>query len=302
MKKLLFHIEAYAYLAKQLLQSGQFECGELEVNYFSDGERYQRILSPIQNRDVVLIGGTIDDRAAMELFDLASSLVSYGANSLSLVVPYFGYSTMERAVLHGEVVTAKTRARLLSAIPRSPKGNKIYLFDLHSEGIQYYFEHELYPVHVYCKSLVIEAAKQYGGDDFVIASTDAGRAKWVESLANDLGVNAAFILKRRLSGDRTEVSAVNADVHGKRVIIYDDMIRSGSSIINAAKTYNDAGCTDIIVITTHGLFVNNGLEKMKSYGLISRVICTNTHVNAVQLHDDFLEVRSVAGLVSDALM
>ena len=72
-----------------------------------------------------------------------------------------------------------------------------------------------------------------------MASTDAGRAKWVESLANDLGVGAAFILKRRLKGDHTEVSAINADVAGKTVVIYDDMIRSGGSIINAAKIYKE---------------------------------------------------------------
>jgi ribose-phosphate pyrophosphokinase len=89
----------------------------MEVSTFTDGERYQRILSKIENRDVILIGGTVTDEPTLELYDLASSLVSYGANSLTLVIPYFGYSTMERAVLSGEIVTAKTRARLFSAIP-----------------------------------------------------------------------------------------------------------------------------------------------------------------------------------------
>ncbi|HWZ04974.1 MAG TPA: ribose-phosphate diphosphokinase, partial [Mucilaginibacter sp.] len=222
-------------------------------------------------------------------------------NSLTLVVPYFGYSTMERAVLPGEIVTAKTRARLLSAIPRCNRGNKILLFDLHSEGIQYYFEQDLYPVHVYCKDLVIEAAREYGGDNFVMASTDAGRAKWVESLANDLCVNAAFILKRRLKDDHTEVSAVNADVSGKTVIIYDDMIRSGGSIINAAQTYKNEGAGDIYVITTHGLFINDGIEKLKSSGLIKKLICTDSHVNTQTIQDDFVDVRSLAGLICEAV-
>jgi ribose-phosphate pyrophosphokinase len=301
MKKILFHVKDYQYLAEKVLASGLFEKGELEVSNFTDGERYQRILSNIENRDVVIIGGTVSDEATLELFDLACSLVSYGANSLSLVVPYFGYSTMERAVLPGEIVTAKTRARLFSAIPRSNRGNKIFLFDLHSEGIQYYFEHDLYPVHIYCKDIVIEAARQYGGNNFVMASTDAGRAKWVESLANDMGVNAAFILKRRLKGDHTEVSAINADVEGKTVIIYDDMIRSGGSIINAAVTYKNAGAADIIVITTHGLFVNNGIQKLKDSGLIKKLICTDSHINTVTLADDFVEVRSLSGLICKSL-
>jgi ribose-phosphate pyrophosphokinase len=301
MKKLLFAIKDYEYLAAKLLTCGDFEKGELEVDHFTDGERYQRIISKTENRDVVLIGGTVSDQATLELYDLASSLVSYGANSLTLVIPYFGYSTMERAVLPGEIVTAKTRARLLSSIPKSNRGNKVLLFDLHSEGIQYYFEHDLYPVHVYCKDIVIKAALEYGCSNFVMASTDAGRAKWVESLANDLGVNAAFILKRRLKGDHTEVSAINADVAGKTVIIYDDMIRSGGSIINAAKTYKDAGADNIYVITTHGLFVNDGINKLKKSGIIQKSICTDSHVNTQYIHDDFVEVRSLDELICEAL-
>jgi ribose-phosphate pyrophosphokinase len=278
MKKILFAIKDYEYLAKKLMACHDFEQGKLEVSHFTDGERYQRIISGIENRDVVLIGGTVSDSATLELYDLASSLVSYGANSLTLVIPYFGYSTMERAVLSGEIVTAKTRARLLSSIPKSNRGNKVLLFDLHSEGIQYYFEHDLYPVHVYCKHIVIEAARQYGGNNFVMASTDAGRAKWVESLANDLGVNAAFILKRRLKGDHTEVSA-----------------------INAAKTYKEAGAASIYVITTHGLFINDGINKLKSSGLIQKLICTDSHVNTQFINDDFVEVRSLAELICGAI-
>jgi len=301
MKKVLFHINEYRYLAQKVMASGLFDEGRVEVETFTDGECYQRILTPVENRNVVVIGGTVNDAATLELYDLASSLVSYGAKSLTLVVPYFGYSTMERAVKPGEVVTAKNRARLFSAIPRGNRGNKIYLFDLHTEGLPHYFEQNLCPVHVYCKDIVEQAARQYGGDDFVMASTDAGRAKWVESLANDMGVSAAFILKRRLKGDHTEVSAINADVKNKTVIIYDDMIRSGGSIVNAAKTYKDAGAGKIFVITTHGLFVNDGLQKLKDCGLIEKVICTDTHKNVDAIADDFLEVRSIAGLICEAV-
>ena len=301
MKSLLFSIKDYEYLSEKVLACGALEKGILERDHFSDGELYQRIMSPVENRDIVLIGGTITDEATLELYDLASSLVSYGANSLTLVIPYFGYSTMERAVLSGEVVTAKTRARLLSSIPKSNRGNKILLFDLHSEGIQYYFEHGLHPVHVYCKSIVTDAAREYGGDNFVVASTDAGRAKWVESLANDMGVNAAFILKRRTGADHTEVTAVNADVAGKTVIIYDDMVRSGGSILNAARTYKASGAGDIYVIATHGLFVGDGFQKLKSSGLVKKIICTDSHPNTHHITDTFLEIRSLAPLICAAL-
>ncbi len=301
MKPILFHTTNYEYLAKKVLATGDFEAGVVEVANFSDGERYQRIVTPVSGRNVVLIGGTTNDASTLELYDLASSLVSYGANALQLVIPYFGYSTMERAVKEGEVVTAKTRARLLSSIPRSSKGNNIYLFDLHTEGIPHYFENSLHCKHVYCKDIVMDVARHYGGNDFVLASTDAGRAKWVESLANDMGVNAAFVLKRRIAGDTTEVTAVNADVRNKIVVIYDDMIRSGGSIVNAAKTYTAAGADKIYVITTHGLFIDGGLEKLKSCGLIEKVICTDTHENTQYLNDEFLEVKSIDQLIINVL-
>ncbi|MGB3463969.1 MAG: phosphoribosyltransferase family protein, partial [Cyclobacteriaceae bacterium] len=166
---------------------------------------------------------------------------------------------------------------------------------------QHYFENQLHPLHVYCKKVVMEGAREVGGEDFILASTDAGRAKWVESLANDLQVNAAFVLKRRIRGDETEVTAINADVEGKDVIIYDDMIRSGGSILHAAQAYKDAGAADIYVITTHGLFIGDGLAKMKKSGLIRHVVCMDTHPNAEKIDDSFLTVKSIAGLICQHL-
>ena len=66
---------------------------------------------------MVLLGGTPTDLDALEVYDLGYAISRAGAHSLSLVMPYFGYATMERAVRPGVVVTAKTRARLISAIP-----------------------------------------------------------------------------------------------------------------------------------------------------------------------------------------
>ena len=97
------------------------------------------------------------------------------------------------------------------------------------------------------------------------------------------------------------MTAINADVEGRSVIIYDDMIRSGGSIIHAAKAYKDAGASKIYVITTHGLFIHDGVEKMKNSGLIEKVICMDTHPNTNDLADDFVEVRSIASLIASHL-
>lgn len=300
-RKLVFAISNYIYLQDAICQAGGFERGEVETRRFPDGERYQRILTDIEGRDVVLVGGTVSDEATLELFDLACALVKHGAHRLSLVIPYFGYGTMERATMPGEVVVAKTRARLLSAIPQAFGGNHAYLIDLHAPGLPYYFEGSIRPVHLYAKSIVVDAARRIGGDDFVLACTDAGRAKWVESLANDLGVAASFVFKRRLDGARTEITAVSAQVQDKLVIIYDDMIRTGGSLINAAQAYRAAGARQLAAIATHGLFPGDTVATLKASGLFTEILCTDTHPRARDLADDFLRVESVGGLIAQAL-
>jgi ribose-phosphate pyrophosphokinase len=218
-----------------------------------------------------------------------------------MVIPFFGYSTMERSVRFGEIVTAKTRARLLSSIPMASRGTQVFLLDLHVASIAHYFEGWIRPIHMYGKSLVVAAARRLGGDDFVLACTDAGRAKWVESLANDLNVAAAFVYKRR-HDDATEVTGVSAQVRGKRVVIYDDMIRTGGSLLSAAKAYRDAGAVAIDAVATHGLFPGESLAKLEASGLLGRIIVTDSHPRAVALHNHFLEVDSTASLLTEHLI
>src|SRR5690606_11654968 len=134
-------------------------------------------------------------------------------------------------------VKAKTRALLLSSIPKTPMGNKIVMVDLHAEGIPYYFAGDVQTQHIYSKPLIAQTVKKIAGEDFVLASTDAGRAKWVESLGNDLNVKCAFIYKKRLSGETTEILAINAPVRDKIVVIYDDIIRTGGTLMQAAAAY-----------------------------------------------------------------
>jgi ribose-phosphate pyrophosphokinase len=300
---ILFHTQAYQYLAQRVLDAsaGQITAGTTEIKDFPDGEHYHRITTDIHNKDILLLGGTTDDRSTLELLDLAMGCVQYGARSLRIVIPYFGYATMERAVKKGEIVKAKTRALLFSAIPQTPGGNTVAMIDLHADGLPYYFEGGIKPVHLYAKEVIKAAAQEFGGSSFVLAATDAGRAKWVESLANDMHADAAFIIKRRISGSETAVSGINADVKDRTVVIYDDMIRTGSSLVEAAKSYYKAGAKEIYVITTHGLFTNGALDKIAALPYVKKVICTDTHPNTNILQHPLLEVKTVAGLIISIL-
>ncbi len=299
---LVFSTHAYEYLADAIAQGGGWQRGLISRKTFPDGEHYRRIDTDPADRDVILVGGTIDDTTTLELYDLACGLVMYGAYRMRLVIPFYGYSTMERSVKPGEIVTAKTRARLLSSIPTASRGTQVFLLDLHVNAIAHYFEGGIRPIHVYGKKLTTAAARRLGGHDFVLASTDAGRAKWVESLAKDLQVDAAFVYKRRTSGSETEVTGVSANVDGRRVVIYDDMIRTGGSLLNAAQVYRDAGALSIDAITTHGVFPGESLEKIRNSGLLGRVVTTDSHPRAVALASDFLQVDSSAVLLTEHLI
>ena len=304
---LIFSTEMYQYLAKEMLGIAKgFEQGEIESRAFPDGERYMRVVSSVRGQDVLLIGGTVNDGATLDLFDLACALAGTGCRSLKVIVPFYGHSTMERAVKPGEVVKAKTRARILSAIPIAPFGNEVMMLDLHSEGILFYFEGPVKTRHVYAKSLVTEEARRLsGGRDFVLGAPDAGRAKWVESLANDLGVPAAFVYKRRAANGDVSLSGVNLPIKGVDVVIYDDMIRTGGSILQAAKAYREAGAKRISLISTHGLFTNGALEKIRQSGLIESVSVTNSHPEALAAKaadkNGFLNILSTAKLFVENL-
>lgn len=300
MTPLVFSTSSYSYLAKSVAELGEWQLGRVARKEFPDGEHYQRLETDCADRDVVLIGGTVTDHDTLELYDLACGLVLDGAYRLRLVIPFFGYSTMERAVRSGEIVTAKTRATLLSSIPAAAAGNQVFLLDLHVSAIAHYFEGGIRPVHVYGKSIVMEAARRLGGDDFVLACTDAGRAKWVESLANDLGVPAAFVYKRRLDGASTEVTGVSAQVAGKRVVIYDDMIRTGGSLCSAARAYRDAGASSIDAIATHGVFPGDSVQKIAATGLFGTIVVTDSHPRALTQPAP-VQVESVAPILVEHL-
>ncbi|MBW2627290.1 MAG: ribose-phosphate pyrophosphokinase-like domain-containing protein, partial [Deltaproteobacteria bacterium] len=167
---LLFATERYQELGDDIAGAGDFDLGVVERKIFPDQERYRRIETECAQHDVVLVGGTVDDVDMLEIYDLACGLVHLGAHTLTLVLPWFGYQTMERASKRGEIVAAKNRARLLSSIPAAGSGNRVVLIDLHSEGIPQYFSGDIRPVHLQARSVVLQAIRDFGGEDFVLGA------------------------------------------------------------------------------------------------------------------------------------
>jgi ribose-phosphate pyrophosphokinase len=302
-KKLLFTISSYEYLLPRFLAAGDFEVGQIERKTFPDGERYLRLAADSWGRDVVLLGGTPTDLDALEVYDLGYAISRAGAHSLALVMPYFGYATMERAVRPGEVVTAKTRARLISAIPPCDGGMRVFLFDLHTDGIEFYFDDSHITHHLYGSPLITAAIRAHmGSRPFVLGATDAGRAKWVQSLAGTLGVEPAFVYKKRdPQTGSLQFTGINADVRGREVMVYDDMIRTGSSLLQAGRAYLAAGATAVHAIASHLVLPPGSLEKLRAAGVFQSILGTDSHPGSKQLADVPGAVTSVADLMVKAL-
>ena len=297
---LLLAIPDYGPLAADLAEGLDVERGRLETSRFPDGERYLRVHGEVANRNVILLGGTTDDAAFLDVYDTACHLARAGARSLAVVAPYFGYSTMERAAQPGEVVTAKTRARALSAIPPAQTGNILFLMDLHTDGIQHYFGDGLVSRHLSARGVVCDLIRGLNLDDPVIASTDAGRAKQVVKIANELGHEAAFVYKRRVD-DALELTGVNADVSGRPVVMYDDMVRTGGSLLQAARAYKEQGASEVHAVTTHLVLAQDATTRLMAAEELASLSGTDTHPRSKLLADAGGRVASVAPILSAAL-
>lgn len=299
--------------AEELLRlSHMYDDNPVEVGHpLAAREPFAKLDTSVAGRNVVIVGGTINDPDTMDVFRLANAVFEGGALSITLVVPYYGYCTMERKVKSGEAVKAKIRARLLSSIPRCPGGNRILMCDLHAEAMPGCFEFGMKPMHMYAGKVVVKrlAAESL---QWKLASADINRIKWVDSMARDAGVDTAYTLKVRENGTTRVVGQVG-NVVGWVVRMYDDIIRTGGSAAGAAGGYlkvptedmpGVGGAKSVDMIATHGPMPGGALERMQKSGNFRQIIVTDTHPRAVQLASlsgGFLRVESVADIIVDQL-
>lgn len=309
--KLLFYTKDYEYLADEMIRRDDAELTKVSIerDIFPDGERYFRNPHHVKGSHCIILGGTQTLDNIFEIYNLGYELATSGAKKLTLVIPYYGYQTMERRSKSGEIVMAKTMAHLLSSIPRAAYGNEVVLLELHTDTISHYFDPHVTTRAVSSTDVVMKACVELTGTtQFVLGSTDVGRAKTIEYIqrafaekSRDYDIETAFVYKRRDSGTDTEVTGINADVKGKIVVIYDDMIRTGGSLIKAAKIYRNEGASKVYAMTTHGVFPGDSVKKIISSGVIEKIALTNSHpdgVAAATLHPEYFRLYSVAGLLS----
>ncbi len=298
---IVFSTRNYAGLGSDIAWAGGFVTGAVETRTWPDGELYQNVKTPVSGRDVALVAGTGSEPDTLEAFDLACALVGQGARRLTVLIPFFGYSTMEKSRRPGAVLAAKSRALLWSALPRAPQGNQILILEPHSPGLPFYFGPENRVSGLDATSLMMEMLDGFPAEGHMLCSPDIGRIKWVDALASATGREVAFVLKRRLKGGSVEAFGVYGDVKGRNVILCDDMIRSGDTLLRAAEACLKAGAREVSAVAIHGAFAPGAMNTLRDSGLLKSLRCTDSHPEARRHASEWPAVASCKHLAARAL-
>jgi ribose-phosphate pyrophosphokinase len=184
---------------------------------------------------------------------VGGALAQAGLRRRIFIIPFLGYSSVDRAGDPLEVVTAKSMTQMLGVVGAGDDGSVFLFLDLHYPCLLHYFEGPCVRIELYCKNALLSAIRRqrYDSGNLVVGSTNLRRANWVNAYATALDVPLVIIREREgRAGDR-DMAGVVGDVIGKHVLIYDDIVRSGKTIISSAQKYLEAGASKVDVCTTH---------------------------------------------------
>ena len=287
--------EASTPLARKVADLLGVEFSEMIRKQFSDGERYHAFPASISEKDLVIIGTTHNDSSHQEVLDLIQGGRYWNAASVNVVIPFLGYSTMERAKPDSrEIPKGITRTRqIFRARP-----NFVAFIDLHSEAVLHAHSGEIRTKHIWSDRLVVEKVQSLGLKDFVLVSPDYGFSKRVARLASLLDCPHTAADKDRFDTDKTIVGQVSSVVKDRTAIVCDDMIRTGGSIIQTANRCLDAGAREVYVLATHLVLSGNARQKFEQSRIV-RIIGSDSYPGVEP--DNLVDVYSVAPLIKKAL-
>jgi len=287
--------EASTELACKVAARLDVPFSEMLRRRFADGETYHAFPRSLSGKNLIIIGATHTEYSYQELLDLIQGGRYWNAASINVVIPYLGYSTMERAKPDShEIPKGITRTRqIFKARP-----DFVAFVDLHSEAVLHAHGGEISTKHVWTDSLAVEKIQSMGLEDFVLVSPDYGFSKRVARLASMLDCPHTAADKDRFDTDKTIVGQISSVVRGQTAVVCDDMIRTGGSIIQTAQRCLDAGAADVIVMATHLVMAGDSRERFKK-SPIAKIIGADTYPGCVS--DDLLDVYSVAPLLAEIL-
>ncbi|MHB1953693.1 MAG: ribose-phosphate diphosphokinase [Sulfobacillus sp.] len=269
--------------------------GQADVGRFSNGEIRVRLLENVRGADVYIIqptSGPVNDNL-MELLLLIDAARRASARRVTAVVPFYGYARQDRKEQGREPISAKLVANLITVAG----ARRVLTMDLHAPQIQGFFD---IPVdNLQGSRILSEAISGKKLDNLMIFSPDAGGVYRARKMAKDLGAPLGFIDKRRPAPNVSEVVNVIGKVRDKTVVIVDDMIDTGGTIVKAAAAIMDLGAQAVYAACTHPVFSGNSTQMLND-SVIKEVLVTDTILLQQPLAR--IQVNSVAGLMAEAIM
>lgn len=251
---------------------------------FPDGFPDQRIVSPLRGADVCFLASFHSPDAIERQSGIICAIPRYGARSLRVVAPYFP-GTMERVRKPGEIATAKTYARQLSATPACRIGGvaEFVFYDIHQTGIQFYFGDN---VNVRLETAIpllkarLHTLGFYERETLVMFPDDGAHKRFGDDFPEfDQGICA----KVRGEGDERIVRLISGNPRGRKVVVVDDLIQRGGTMIETGKLMRELGATDVIGFATHFVGPDAAEERFLPGNPFSKVIVTDSHPSATRV-------------------
>lgn len=248
--------------------------GMARVETFPDGETLVKVEEDVRGRDCYVILSTshpVNDNV-MELLVYIDCLRRASAKRITAVLPYYGYARQDRKDAGRVPITAKLVANLIT----SAGAHRVLAVDLHAAQIQGFFDlpvDHLTATPVFSKHFLGVRDRLEG---LCLVSPDVGNVKVAESFANILGGELAIIFKRRVSGTEVKSQTIIGDVQGKTVLMFDDMISTGGTVVEAAELVLAKGARRVIAAATHGVLPTAASVERLARSKIEQVVITDT--------------------------
>jgi ribose-phosphate pyrophosphokinase len=294
---LLFAGSSHPELAQQLAADLQVTLAPLHLDRFPDGEIAARVPQSVRGQDLFLLQTIALDpnNYLVELLILIDAFKRASANSVTVVIPYFGYCRQDRRDKPREPITARLVANMLVTAGAA----HVITIDLHAGQLEGFFD---IPVdHLHAMPILAQEFQQFKPEKTVVVAPDIGSVKLAHSYASFLNTGFAIVDKHRITATEVDAVALIGDVKGKDVLLADDMCSTAGTLVSAAKACHGKGANRIFAAATHGLLVGNALQELNA-SLIDTLLVSNTIPCAQKvLHCSKLRSVSVAPLIGQAI-
>ena len=284
-------------LARKICRYLKIRLSECLVGRFSEGEIRVKIEENIRGKDVFVIQPTctpVND-SLMELLIIIDALKRASGKRITAVMPYYGYARQDRKDQPRVPITAKLVANLITVAG----ADRVLTMDLHAGQIQGFFDIPL--DHLFAVGVMVEYFKKLKLSDLVVVSPDVGGIKMARAYAKRLEAGLAIVDKRRISPESTEAVHILGDVEGKNVLLVDDLISTGSSLIEAVEILSQRGAKEILAAITHGVLCGSALERIEKCKKLKELVITDSIPLDDAKKNIRIKVLSAAELFGEAI-